>query len=83
MNYQQALDFLTELTKFGCNPGLERIQHLMSLLGNPERSLRVIHVGGTNGKGSIAMMITRILEEAGYRVGLFISLTSIPIQSAT
>lgn len=73
MNYQQALDFLTELTKFGCNPGLERIQHLMSLLGNPERSLRVIHVGGTNGKGSIAMMITRILEEAGYRVGLFIS----------
>ena len=54
----------------------------MSLLGNPERSLRVIHVG-YQWQGSIAMMINRILEEAGYRVGLFISLTSIPIQSAT
>lgn len=73
MNYQEALDFLTDLTKFGCNPGLDRIQYLMSLLGNPERSLRVIHVGGTNGKGSIAMMTARILEEAGYRVGFFIS----------
>lgn len=73
MNYQEALDFLTDLTKFGCNPGLGRIQYLMSLLGNPERSLRVIHVGGTNGKGSIAMMTARILEEAGYRVGFFIS----------
>jgi dihydrofolate synthase/folylpolyglutamate synthase len=73
VNYEEALNFLTDLTKFGCNPGLGRIQYLMSLLGNPERSLRVIHVGGTNGKGSIAMMVARILEEAGYRVGLFIS----------
>ncbi len=73
MNYQAALDFLTDLTKFGCNPGLERIERLMSMLGNPERCLRVIHVGGTNGKGSVAVMTARILEEAGYRVGMFIS----------
>lgn len=73
MNYQEALDFLTDLTKFGVNFGLGRIEYLLSLLGNPERSLRVIHVGGTNGKGSIAIMAARILEEAGYRVGLFSS----------
>lgn len=73
MNYNEALDFLTNLTKFGINLGLGRIEYLLSLLGNPERSLRVIHVGGTNGKGSTAMMTARILEEAGFRVGLFIS----------
>jgi len=73
MNYHEALDFLTNLTKFGINLGLGRIEYLLSLLGNPERSLRVIHVGGTNGKGSTAMMTARILEEAGFKVGLFIS----------
>lgn len=73
MNYQDALQFLTDLTKFGINLGLGRIEYLLSLLGNPERSLQIIHVGGTNGKGSVAMMTSRILEEAGYRVGLFIS----------
>jgi len=73
MNYIEALDFLSNLTKFGINLGLGRIEYLLSLLGNPERSLRVIHVGGTNGKGSTAMMTARILEEAGFRVGLFIS----------
>lgn len=80
MNYQEALDFLTDLTKFGVNFGLGRIEYLLSLLGNPERSLRVIHVGGTNGKGSIAIMTARILEEAGYKVGLF---TSPHLQSYT
>ncbi|KUK36051.1 MAG: Folylpolyglutamate synthase FolC [Thermacetogenium phaeum] len=73
MNYQEALDFLTGLTKFGINFGLERIEHLMSLLGNPERALKVIHVGGTNGKGSTAVMVSRVLEAAGFRVGLFSS----------
>ena len=80
VNYQEALDFLTDLTKFGVNFGLGRIEYLLSLLGNPERSLRVIHVGGTNGKGSIAIMTARILEEAGYKVGLF---TSPHLQSYT
>jgi dihydrofolate synthase/folylpolyglutamate synthase len=73
MNYHESLDFLTGLTKFGINLGLGRIEYLMSLLGNPERSLRVIHVGGTNGKGSTALMVARVLEEAGYRVGFYSS----------
>lgn len=73
MNYQESLDFLTGLTKFGVNLGLGRIEYLMTLLDNPERSLRVIHIGGTNGKGSTAIMVARVLEEAGYRVGFYSS----------
>ncbi len=72
-SYDAALDFLVGLTKFGFNFGLQRIEYLLKLLGDPHRKLRVIHIGGTNGKGSTAMMTTSILIEAGYRVGLFTS----------
>jgi len=73
MAYDEALDFLVGLTKFGFNFGLQRIERLLQLLGDPHRKLRVVHVGGTNGKGSTAMMTASILEAAGYRVGLFTS----------
>lgn len=73
MNYDDALDFLVSLTKFGFNLGLGRIEHLMALLGDPHKFLRVVHIGGTNGKGSTAVMTARILESAGYKVGLFTS----------
>jgi len=73
MNYQEAMDYLTNLTTFGFNFGLERITHLLEVLGNPHYRLRVIHVGGTNGKGSTSMMISEILKAAGFKVGLFTS----------
>jgi len=73
VQYDEALDFLYGLTKFGFNFGLGRINYLMGLLGNPHRHLRVIHIGGTNGKGSTAVMVARVLEAAGYRAGLFSS----------
>lgn len=73
MNYQEALDYLVSLTKFGFNFGLGRISYLMKLLGNPQDELKVVHIGGTNGKGSTAVMVARVLEAAGYRVGLFTS----------
>lgn len=72
-DYQESLDYLVNLTTFGINFGLGRIQELLKRLGNPEKSLRVVHVGGTNGKGSTAVMIARILQEAGYKVGFFSS----------
>ncbi|MDP4161201.1 MAG: folylpolyglutamate synthase/dihydrofolate synthase family protein [Bacillota bacterium] len=72
-DYQESLQYLVNLTTFGMNFGLERIQELLRRLGNPEKDLRVIHVGGTNGKGSTTVMIARILREAGYRVGVFTS----------
>lgn len=73
MNFHEAMEYLTNLTKFGFNFGLGRIQELLRRLGSPHRSLRVIHIGGTNGKGSTAVMVAGILREAGYRAGSFTS----------
>lgn len=53
--------------------GLERIKILLDLLGNPDSKLRIIHVAGTNGKGSVCRFLTSILSEAGYKAGLFSS----------
>lgn len=73
LEYQEAKDYLVNLTKFGMNFGLGRIEELLKRVGNPEERLRVVHIGGTNGKGSTTMMIAEILEDAGYRVGVFTS----------
>lgn len=65
--------YLASLEKFGINLGLERITELLKLLGDPQLKLKVIHVTGTNGKGSTCAMIASILKEAGYSVGLYTS----------
>ncbi|MGI6119726.1 MAG: bifunctional folylpolyglutamate synthase/dihydrofolate synthase [Desulfosporosinus sp.] len=72
-DYQESLEYLVNLTTFGINFGLERMRELLKRLGNPEKALRVVHVGGTNGKGSTTVMIARILQAAGYKVGVFTS----------
>ncbi|HEY3315433.1 MAG TPA: folylpolyglutamate synthase/dihydrofolate synthase family protein [Bacillota bacterium] len=71
MDYQQSLDYLHHLIRFGWKPGLQRMDYLMKALGNPEQSLAAVHVGGTNGKGSTCAMTTTVLREAGYRVAAF------------
>ena len=71
--YNEALDFIKNLTKFGINLGLERIQALLDRLGNPEKKLRVVHIGGTNGKGSTTAILQAILRQAGYKAGMYIS----------
>jgi len=73
MNYQQSIDYIKKLTQFGMNFGLARIRKLLELLGNLHESLKVVHVGGTNGKGSTSAMLSSILIESGYTVGLFTS----------
>lgn len=73
MNCNEAIEFIHSLEKFGINPGLERIRALCNLLGNPQKKLKVIHVAGTNGKGSTSTMISNILRKSGYNTGLFIS----------
>ena len=65
MNYQDCIHYLEEDVGFSSIPGLERIQYLCDLLGNPEQRLPVIHVAGTNGKGSAEAMLSSILKEAG------------------
>ncbi len=71
MNYKQAKDYIQHLNMFGMKLGLERIERLLSQLGNPEKGFRPILVGGTSGKGSTCVMIGSVLKEAGYRVGMF------------
>lgn len=71
--YEEAMIYLQNLTKFGMNFGLGRITELLRRLGDPHRLIKVIHVGGTNGKGSTAAMLAGVLQSAGYRVGTFTS----------
>ncbi|MFZ5647960.1 MAG: bifunctional folylpolyglutamate synthase/dihydrofolate synthase, partial [Bacillota bacterium] len=73
MNYHEAIDYIQNLTKFGFNFGLGRITELLRRFDDPHLKLRVIHVGGTNGKGSTTSMIYSILRESGYRVGTYTS----------
>lgn len=73
MNYRQALEYIHSQKRFGPKPGLERIQKLLSLLGNPQDRLRFVHVAGTNGKGSTTVMTASVFQEAGYKTGVFIS----------
>lgn len=67
------MEFIHSLCQFGINLGLDRIRSLLARLGNPERSLKIVHIGGTNGKGSTAAFLSAILRSAGYRTGMFIS----------
>ncbi|MHB8157486.1 MAG: bifunctional folylpolyglutamate synthase/dihydrofolate synthase [Desulfocucumaceae bacterium] len=73
MTYKEAIEYMQGLTKFGFNFGLERITELLRRFDNPHFKLRVIHVGGTNGKGSTTAMIFSILKESGYSVGTYTS----------
>ncbi len=73
MTYEQALNYIHGLNRFGIKPGLERINALLNELGNPQSSLNFIHVAGTNGKGSTSTALSNILKESGKKTGLFIS----------
>ncbi|CEK36841.1 bifunctional folylpolyglutamate synthase/dihydrofolate synthase [Paraclostridium sordellii] len=73
MNYDEALKFIHESHKFGMRLGLENIKKLLELLGNPQNNLKIIHVAGTNGKGSTCSFISTILKQSGYKVGLYTS----------
>ncbi|MFQ6118129.1 MAG: bifunctional folylpolyglutamate synthase/dihydrofolate synthase, partial [Candidatus Bipolaricaulia bacterium] len=73
MNSSAALAYLDHLPYREVKPGLERIGHLLERLGNPHLELKAIHIGGTNGKGSVVSMLASILEEAGYHVGVYTS----------
>lgn len=73
MRYEEAMKYITEVGNFGSNYGLERTYKLLEYLGNPQKDLKLIHIAGTNGKGSTASMITEILMGAGYKTGMYTS----------
>lgn len=73
MDYRQALNYIENTGKFGSRLGLENVSRLLDILGNPHRELRIIHVAGTNGKGSTCSFINSMLIYQGYNVGLYTS----------
>lgn len=73
MTYNEALTYIHSICWKGSKLGLDRTRELLGKLGNPEKQLKFIHIAGTNGKGSCAAMLSSILEEAGYHVGLYTS----------
>lgn len=73
MDYEAALRYMQNAAATGIKPGLERITALLARLGHPEKSLRAVHVGGTNGKGSVCAYLTAVFTAAGYKTGTFTS----------
>jgi dihydrofolate synthase / folylpolyglutamate synthase len=71
--YSATLEYLYGLEKFGMVFGLDNISWILRLIDNPHALLKTIHIGGTNGKGSVARMSSAVLHEAGYRVGCYTS----------
>jgi dihydrofolate synthase/folylpolyglutamate synthase len=71
--YQQSLDYLYGLEKFGMIFNLTQVERILNAIGDPHKEIQTIHIGGTNGKGSTAAMMSSILQKEGYRVGLYTS----------
>ncbi len=75
MTYKESLEYIEEKNNLGSVLGLEIITELLNRLDNPQNKIKVIHIAGTNGKGSILSYVESILIESGYRVGRYVSPT--------
>lgn len=73
MTYEEAMNYISSVGRFGSNYGLERTFRILELLGNPHEKLKFIHIAGTNGKGSTTAMVSKILRGYGYKVGMYTS----------
>lgn len=73
MNYKEAVDYILSVPKFTKKNKMENTVELMARLGHPEREMKIIHVAGTNGKGSVCAFLSSMLVKAGKQTGLFTS----------
>lgn len=73
MTYTECLEYIHSFDKFGSKPGFDRILVLLEKLGNPEKNIKAFHIAGTNGKGSVSLMLQNVLTASGKKCGLFIS----------
>ena len=74
MNYQEATAYIEEIRgRLASDYSLDRVMKLAGLMGHPERKLRIVHIAGTNGKGSVGAYIANALAMSGYSVGRFAS----------
>ncbi len=71
MIYQEAIHYIQNIERAGIDLGIERMRELLTLLDEPDRHLKFVHIAGTNGKGSVSAYMTSILREAGYKVGTY------------
>jgi len=73
MTYEQVCSYIEEIPKFTKKNGLDHTKTFLTYLNNPQEAFRVIHVAGSNGKGSVCKAISQILVKSGYKTGLFTS----------
>lgn len=73
LTYEKAVNLLQSSGRFYINLGLDRIKKILNLLDNPQNKLKIIHIAGTNGKGSVCSILANILKHAGYKTGLYTS----------
>jgi len=73
MDYKKCIDWLYSFQKFGIKLGLDRIKHICKKLGNPQNNYKIIHVGGTNGKGSVCRFLESALVNSGYKTSTYTS----------
>lgn len=73
LNYKEAVDYIEEIPKFTAKNPLDHTRELLKRMGDPQNRMKVIHVAGTNGKGSVCAYLDAMLRKGGYRVGLFTS----------
>lgn len=72
-SYSSCLDWLFAKHRFGMKPGLDRINYILEAVGNPGKSFKIVHVAGTNGKGSTSSFVSSILSQHELRTGLYMS----------
>ncbi len=73
MNYEEAVTWIDSFHQYGIKLGLKQIEQVLQILDNPHQKINVIHVAGTNGKGSVCRFISSILRCEGYTTGLYLS----------
>lgn len=73
LTYDEALNFILKKQSLGIKPGLSRIKKALEDVGNPQDKIKIIHIAGTNGKGTVANTIAKALQDNGLKVGLFTS----------
>lgn len=75
MTYEEAQNYIQKKNELGSVLGLDNIKELLRRLGNPQNKCKVVHIAGTNGKGSILACLDSVFQDAGYKVGRYISPT--------
>ena len=71
--YEQAVDYILEVPKFTKKNDMSETKLFLKRLGNPEKDMKIIHIAGTNGKGSVCAYLCSVLREAGFTTGMFTS----------